>query len=200
MQLVSSLLFGVSASLDALLVGVSYGLRNIHFKAIQNLFISTVTLLGTCLSVNLGSILTPLLPSPFGGCIGSCVLILLGIYYISKWSLSSLKDRAKGRPRRSRPERPAPMAAAQVQPRLYVTEILLLSLTLSANNLGIGLSASMAGLGLAPAATATFVCSVLFLYIGNCLGRCRLLQTIGGLADPISGLLLIGLGLIQLFL
>lgn len=198
MQLVSSLLFGVSASLDALLVGVSYGLRGIHFKALQNLFISMITLLGTCLSVSLGSFLTPLLPSAMGSCIGSFILMLLGIYYISKWSLSSLKDRAPNH--LPKPERSAPAQTAQNPPRLYVTEIFLLSLTLSANNLGIGLSASMAGLGLAPAATATFVCSVLFLYIGNCLGRSRLLQMIGSLADPISGFLLIGLGIIQLFL
>ncbi len=180
MQWVTSLLFGVSASLDALLVGVSYGLRGIHFKALQNLFISTVTLLGTCLSVGLGLFLTPLLPASLGDRIGSVVLILLGIYYILK--------------------RSEPIRTAKGPSRLYVGEIFLLSLTLSANNLGIGLSASMAGLGPAPAATATFVCSVLFLYLGNCLGRSRFLQTVGGLANPISGLLLISLGLIQLFL
>lgn len=198
MQLVSSLLFGVSASLDALLVGVSYGLRGIHFRALQNLFISMITLLGTCLSVSLGGFLTPLLPSSIGGCIGSFILMLLGIYYITKWSLASLKNRAPNQ--LPKQEQSVSFTAAQSPPRLYVTEIFLLSLTLSANNLGIGLSASMAGLGLVPAATATFVCSVLFLYIGNCLGRSRLLQMIGGLADPISGFLLIGLGMIQLFL
>ena len=53
---IASLLFGISASLDALLVGISYGLRNVRIRLWQNLSISLVTLLGTCLSVGLGRI------------------------------------------------------------------------------------------------------------------------------------------------
>ena len=49
-----ALLFGVSASLDALLVGISYGIRRVRIRLWQNLAISLVTLLGTCLSVGLG--------------------------------------------------------------------------------------------------------------------------------------------------
>ena len=68
------------------------------------------------------------------------------------------------------------------------------------NNIGIGLSASMAGLPFLPAAAATFLCSVLLLLMGNRLGRSRMLGLIGHLADPISGGLLIGLALLQIFL
>ena len=53
MQLFPSLLFGISASLDALLVGISYGLRKVRIRLWQNLVISLVTLSGTCLSVGL---------------------------------------------------------------------------------------------------------------------------------------------------
>lgn len=68
------------------------------------------------------------------------------------------------------------------------------------NNIGIGLSASMAGLPLLPAAVTTLIFSVLFLLCGNQLGQSRFLRLIGNAADPISGLLLIGLGIIQLAL
>ena len=74
-----------------------------------------------------------------------------------------------------------------------------LSLTLSLNNLSAGLSASLAGLALVPAAIATFACSVLFLASGNRLGSCHGLQLAGCVAEPVSGILLIGLGLVQLF-
>lgn len=50
----ASLLFGISASLDALLVGIGYGIRGTRIKLWQNLVISLITLLGTCLSVGLG--------------------------------------------------------------------------------------------------------------------------------------------------
>lgn len=195
MLLVPSLLFGVSASLDALLVGVSFGLRGVHIRLLQNFFISLVTLLGTCLSVSLGSFLTPLLPSVISGYAGSLILMFLGVYYITKWILETVQDKTSD----YLPEaEQAVLTSAELLPScLTVPQVLVLSLTLSVNNLGIGLSASMAGLTLLPAATATGICSVLFLYLGNRLGRSPLLQLIGDLADPLSGILLIGLSLIQ---
>ena len=198
MLLVPSLLFGVSASLDALLVGVSFGLRGVHIRLLQNLFISMITLLGTCLSVGFGSFLTPLLPSVISGCAGSLILMFLGVYYITKWILASVQSKISNSSRK--PKEAALTSAEQFCSGLTITQLFLLSLTLSVNNLGIGLSASMAGLTLIPAAIATGICSVLFLYLGNRLGRSHLLQLIGNLSEPISGVLLIGLSLIQLFL
>ena len=61
-MITASLLFGISASLDALLVGVSYGIRGIRIRLWQNLAISLVTLLGTCLSVGLGHRMAAFLP------------------------------------------------------------------------------------------------------------------------------------------
>ncbi len=197
MQLLPSLLFGVSASLDALLVGTGFGLRGVHIRLWQNLFISLTALAGTCLSVSLGGLLTPLLPPMLGSCAGSLILMLLGIYYITKGVLAVLQNRT--------PECPSEktisqlISTEQAPPCLTISQVLLLSVSLSANNLGIGLSASMAGLTLLSAATATGVCSVLFLSLGNCLGRSRFPRLIGDLADPVSGLLLIVLSLIQLF-
>ena len=198
MQLVPSLLFGISASLDALLVGISYGLRGVHVRLLQNLFISLVALLGTCLSVGLGGLLVPLLPSVISRLAGSLILMFLGIYYIAKWTRTFLKNRAPQV--KANPEGSALVSTERPPGRLTAMEVMLLSFTLSVNNLGIGLSASIAGLTLIPAATATCICSILFLYLGNQLGRSRLMRLIGGLADPISGILLISLGLIQYFL
>ena len=73
-MLIASLLFGISASLDALLVGVCYGVKSIRIRLWQNLVISLVTLLGTCLSVGLGTRLAALLPGAVGDCIGSIIL------------------------------------------------------------------------------------------------------------------------------
>ena len=46
-MLIAPLLFGISASLDALLVGIGYGLRKVRIRLWQNLTISLVTLAGT---------------------------------------------------------------------------------------------------------------------------------------------------------
>ena len=198
MQLVPSLLFGVSASLDALLVGVSYGVRGVRIRLWQNLFISLVTLSGTCLSISFGSILVPLVPPLISSCAGSLILSILGIYYIVKWLFSFTGQQESDHLLDQKQS--ALKTAEQPCGCLSIAEVLFLSLSLSVNNLGIGLSASLTGLTLVPAAVATCLCSVLFLLAGNLLGQSRLLRLIGDLADPISGLLLIGLSLIQLFL
>lgn len=198
---VASLLFGISASLDALLVGISYGIRGIRVRFWQNLVISLITLLGTCLSVGLGHRLAPLLPEMISHCAGSLILILLGIYYITKWILTLLQGSPPKAPPKAQP--PHEMTSASQKesiPQLTLTEVFTLSLTLSLNNLSAGLSASLAGLTLLPTAVSTLVCSMLFLFSGNRLGQNPVLQFAGRAADPLSGALLIGLGLVQFFL
>lgn len=195
MSFLSSLLFGISASLDALLVGIGYGLRRVRIRAWQNLFISFIALLGTCISACIGSSLLPLLPPFLGSCIGSLILILLGVYYVTKWIFTLVKNRKLSCKDKGEL---IEMSAGQPLPQLSAWETLILSMTLSANNIGIGLSASMAGLPLLPSAIATFVCSLIFLLAGNRLGRSHFLQILGCAADPLSGLLLIGLGILQL--
>ena len=165
---IASLLFGISASLDALLVGMAYGIRQVRILPWQNLAISLVTLLGTCLSVGLGHRLAALLPGSMGLYAGSLVLILLGLYYISKWAMALLRGRSAAKaPAQTTKYREQ---ASGPVPCLHLSEVLTLSLTLSLNNLSAGLSASLAGLALAPTAVATLACSVLFLSCGNRLG------------------------------
>lgn len=198
MQFFPSLLFGISASLDALLVGISYGIRQVYIRLWQNLFISGVSLLGTCLSIGAGHLLLPCFPGFVSRYAGSLVLMLFGLYYIAKW-LGTLRRRR----RQSAPETDTSLntaSRAREPCSLAPGEVLALSLSLSLNNLCIGLSASLAGLTLLPAAAATFVCSLLLLFLGNRLGRSPLLQLAGCAAEPLSGILLVSLGLTQLFL
>lgn len=194
MLLISSLLFGISSSLDALLVGISLGLRKIRILFWQNLLISLITLTGTCLSVTVGKKLAPLLPELLGSYVGSIVLILLGIYYIMKWVLNLIKQR-----RKVLSNEMIQTSHTEEHPSLKIIEVLLLSFTLSINNMGMGLAASMTGLPLLPAAIVTVLCSILFLFLGNRLGKTHLLLFLRHQADPISGILLIGLGIFQFF-
>lgn len=181
----SALLFGISASLDALVVGISYGIRRIRMGWGQNLFISFVTLIGTCLSMGFGVLLLPLLPPFLGKSAGSLILILLGIYYIIKYMLQKYRKRKKTAP-------------GEIKTCLSLPEAFLLGLALSVNNMGIGLSASLAGLALWPAAAATFFCSVVFLLLGHRLGKCSLFYPVQHTAQLLSGGLLILLGALGL--
>lgn len=196
--------FGVAASLDALLVGITYGIHKIHIQLQQNIVISLITLLGTCLSILLGTGLEPILPNSLGQRIGSIILILLGAYYVIKHSITAfqkdLSDKqckealmittCESKPKN--PIFPENTALKEQLPRtLSFTESCILGFTLSLNNMGIGLSASIAGLGFRSATIVTFACSVLFLLTGNYLGCNYDFPLNEKAADPASGLLLI---------
>ncbi len=199
MQLFSSLLFGVSASLDALLMGITYGIRRVHIGILPNLLTSFITLTGTCLSVGCGSLLGPLLPASLGTWIGSAVLILYGLYYLKK-SMSRLRKKyLLSTKSENVPDFSCELTKTEHPETLSYRSALALGIALSANNMGIGLSASVAGLTLAPAAVMTILFSVAFLYLGNHLGRSCLSQRIGVAADGVSGMLLILLGLWELW-
>ena len=83
--------------------------------------------------------------------------------------------------------------------RMIIFVIMTLGCALSMNNIGIGFSASITGLPFLPASVSTFFCSFGFLAFGSRLGRSAFLQQIGEYTDPVSGLLLILLGLCQLY-
>lgn len=197
---IASLLFGISASLDALLVGVSYGIRRVRIRLWQNLLISLITLLGTCLSVEAGEWLGAFLPEAVSSRIGSFILISLGIYYIAKFVTALLRTRRRTFIQKCKTSELASVSVKECPSRLKLAEVFTLSVMLSLNNLSAGISASLAGLTLIPAAISTLFCSVLFLSAGNRLGGSPVLQFAGRAADPISGILLVGLGLVQLFL
>lgn len=195
MQIVPSLLFGISASLDSLLIGITFGIRGAHIRLWQNLIISTITLIGTSLSVGLGTRLTLLLPAALWQLLGSYILMLFGIYYIIKFMISTLKKYHSKKQ----------LTAAQTSPEgktqpsaMTLQQACILGSALSANNIGIGLSASFAGLSLLPAATVTLFFSLVFLSLGNRLGCCHLLRLTEDATNVISGLLLIGLGILEL--
>lgn len=195
MQIVPSLLFGISASLDALLVGMTFGIRGSRIRLWQNLLISFITLLGTCLSVGLGARLVTLLPVSLWNLLGSLILILFGIYYITKFMIAALE---KYHEKKQLTATQLSSGQKKNSSALTFPEACTLGCALSANNMGIGLSASIAGLTLAPAATVTLFFSLVFLFLGNRLGMRHCLRLSEHLTDLLSGLLLVGLGILEL--
>lgn len=199
MLLFSSLLFAVSASLDAFLVGLTFGIRRIHISFPKNLLISLITLAGTAFSILSGHFLSPLFAGHLTKMAGGLLLILMGIYYVIKCLLNAGRQPTEQccSPPTSVPNGEVSMQAFTGN-SLSLQESLLLGLALSANNMGIGIGASIAGLPLLPACVFTFLCSVCFLALGSRLGRMKLLKLADRYADLLCGLLLILLGLYEL--
>lgn len=188
---IPALLFGIAASFDAFLTGIIFGMRRIRIPIVYNLLISLITLLGTCVSVCAGVMVLPFLPTGTAKRLGSGILILFGIFYMIKFMLRLC---------RKCPEYQKITVAASSPRRIQPLHACTLGLTLSLNNMGMGLSASLAGLSLPAAAIVTLFFSIIFLSAGNRLGSSRLLICSQRAADPLSGLLLILLGILQLLL
>lgn len=204
MFLISSLLFGFSASIDSFIVGMTYGVKKMHISSCKNLIISTITLVGTVLSILAGSRIAPFLPERAAKAAGSMILILLGIYYIVKFILIYFKKRrtANALSANALSANALSYSAASGRPDtglLTGREAAALGLALSVNNIGIGLGASISGIRLASTAAVTFFLSILLLALGNRLGKLHFLQFAGRFADPLAGLILIVLGLYEWF-
>ena len=179
MRFFPSFIFASSVNTDAFLVGMSYGIRKIHFTLFQNLLISLISFIGTLLSLFLGRRLLFFLPDRLTACAGSILLFALGIFYICK----SLKSSENS------------LHAESIRTTLPLREVLLLGSALSLNNLGIGIGASMSGIVLLPTALITFLTSAVFLSGGNHLGSAALLRLSSRYADLLSGVMLLLLGI-----
>ena len=82
MSFLSILLFVIAASLDILVVSLAYGLKDIKIYFSSTLVITSISALGTFISMILGKFLVDLIPIKLGDIIGGLVLLLLGFYSI----------------------------------------------------------------------------------------------------------------------
>jgi len=132
-----SLLLAFSLSIDALGIGISYGLRRITFPAASKFLLALETFLMMEVFIMAGRGLALLLPSATGETLAPCFLLLFGL-----WLCLQGFRKAK--------EPPSPLASVH-QPSvcdkdasqtLDPKETLLLGFILSLDSLGVGISAS----------------------------------------------------------
>lgn len=196
MPVISALLFGISANIDTFMLGFSYGIKKQHISLLTNFFLSTITLLGTLLSIVIGLHLSTLINPEIAQIAGSIFLILLGLYYCVKY----LFTKHLGYPQQiSSPAIAAasiPSAAPTDMPStLSLSETILLGLTLTLNNAGMGIGASLAGTHVFLTLGITFFTSAFFLIAGNRLGTHFAAALSGPDTNLLSGLIIIILGL-----
>lgn len=200
MHLLSSFLFAVSANIDSFIVGMSYGIKKSGIDLLKSTIISLVTLSGTVIAILMGTEISRFLPAAVTIIIGCTLLIGLGMYYIIKASVGYIRHKRKlSEMKTSELADQANPISSSASSLLTVKEGLFLGLALSINNFGMGIGASMTGLKLIPTAIASLIVSVVFLYAGNVIGKTKMPHISDHAADFISGLILVGLGIYELF-
>lgn len=194
MNILSALLFAVSADIDVFLIGLSYGIKKQRIPLPANLCISSITFAGTLIAILAGSSLAAFVPQRAAVIAGSALLILLGLYYCLKYLVTAYPKR------RDCPKAVSDLSAAVRQEALSMSrkDMLFLGLALAVNNAAMGIGASFGGIPILLTSSLTLLLAMLFLALGNGLGTRwapACLQTCG---DLCSGIIIIFLGFVSL--
>lgn len=185
-HVLSTLVFAACSNMDSFVVGLSCGLRRVRVGWAANLLVGAITFFGTALAMLLGGRLLAFLPAFVSGMLGGCIILGIGL-----WGLAGQCG-----PRPGGRAVPQVGSAIPMAPRQAAA----LGFALTLNNVGLGVGASITGLQWVPVSLLSLVCSVVFLYAGNRLGRSRLAGAAGPAAELAASLLMVGLGLYELAL
>ena len=188
MHLLSIVLFALSSNLDSFVVGMSYGVKQVRIGLRPNLLIGGITFIGTALSMVCGKGLLRLIPVRAASILGSAVIILIGVYCLGSYLLRVVFHPA-------REERGAAAGIKLLSNRAAA----ILGIGLTVNNMGLGIGASIAGLSVFTTSLCSLLSSLLFLWSGNRLGHRLFTGGIGRYAEPAASVIIIVLGVYELF-
>lgn len=190
MLLITAFLFSLSSNLDNLIIGISYGIKEEEIPISKNIIIAIITTLGTFIAMVAGKLIEKYISNEIGNILGAVVIILMGLYFI----LVSIKE-IKGK------EKTAENFHEQVAIKVNITtkDSILLGIALASNNLGVGVAASIMGLSVFWVCLFTFITSILTILIGQEVGNHVIGKIIGKYDNLISGILLVVLGIIEIF-
>ncbi len=177
------LLFAAACNLDTVLLAMGYAVRGIRLTPARRLVIACITTLVTWLSLALGDTAALVLPAGLSAMLGGLVLVGIGAWFVLDW----LRRPAGG-------ETPPPDGPAGLWG--WVS----LAAALAVNNAGIGVAAGVSGLSPGWAALGNFLVTLGALALGRLLGNRLAGRMLGRYALPLSGALLLLLGLWEAFL
>lgn len=193
LELISAIIFSISANLDNIIIGISYGTKKFHISNERNILIALITTFVTFIAMYFGKYITLIMPASLANILGSSVLILIGLYTLFQSVLSYYITNKKKRTLNITNSPPI------VSKRISYKELFLIALTLSGNNLATGIAASIINLNIFITVISTFIFGYLFMYIGNKIGNGFISNIATKYATIISGILLVLLGIIELF-
>jgi putative sporulation protein YtaF len=214
MSILTAFLIALSCNLDNVGVGISYGARGIRLPFHTNLYIALLTAAGTCLAMVLGEKTFLLMSPEIGAILGGAILVVMGAWVIVQETFLRGRqspepppaDPGKDPTRKSHWQRllatldnPA-LADLDHSGHIDLKEGTLLGLALLLNNLPNGVAAAMIKLPVFLTTLAVGVLSLLTFWLGLGIGRHIEARWNGKWVWMTSGLILMGLGLIEIFL
>lgn len=181
MYFLSILILIISANLDVLAIGFSYGIKRRYISFLNLFIISFITLIGTLISMSLGSLIEIILPKGVANVIGGFTILVIGCYGLFKALLYNIKNKEKN------------------ILNLDYRQVIILGITLANNNFTLGIGSSIAGFGVLITSFSSFLMCFTFFYVGNRIGMYLSSKNVGILTEILSNLIMIILGFFELF-
>lgn len=194
MHFISAVLFALSANMDNVPLGIAYGIRGIKISFARNLLIALITSIGTLVSMSFGTVITLFIKKETAAIIGCSILILMGLWFIAGFFRKRLKKK-----KTAQEEESQEVGDAKKSKQMTTRQSLGLALVLMVNNMAFGIGANIAGLPIILTSICTFLCSMLLLICGIKLGLKASSERLGTYSELISGILIVILGIYELF-
>lgn len=216
MWLFSAILLAVSLSMDALGIGISYGLRKVQVATLPKVIISLISLIFTALAIGIGNVIALILPEQLAKLIGSAMLVILGATIIVQAlgnKNSSNNNKKKPTPKTwswtikslgvsIRITRTPVANDIDKAPAINVKESLYLGVALSIDSFGAGISSAVAGVNSFLVPVLVGMCQFVFLSLGlYCGSKLTAIQKLNSnFFMLLSGTILITLACVRYFL
>ncbi|AJA48575.1 putative sporulation protein [Clostridium pasteurianum DSM 525 = ATCC 6013] len=208
------LLIAIVSNTDSLAVGISYGTRNILIPFLSNILIALIGGIGTLMSMYIGKGISAILNPKIAGYMGSAIIIIVGVWICigeiknnMKKSSAEEKEKTSGTGLSSYSffgripkvlENPF-LADWDFSGYISVKESLVLGIALAVNNMANGIGAGMAGINPVITSIVAFLVSLFAIWIGIKLGHEYVHRWLGKLAAPAAGIILILIGIYEIF-
>lgn len=206
MHFLSAFLFAISANLDNLTIGVAYGIKRIKIEPESNLIIACITAIGTFLSMSLGSLFTEIISTETANLIGSSILVFVGGLFIVEFIWKEfMKKRVKAGSEVKQEKDKTWLKKSMEEGdkdgsgNIDMREAVTLAFALTVNNIGLGIAGSITGLSVFWTSVFTLLVSYVFISAGQRFGRGCLSRLFGKYATVVSGLIIFGMGIYEMF-
>ncbi len=205
--LISAFLLSFSSCLDNIVVGIAYGMKKTKIGFISNLLIAIITSFGTLVSMLFGKFIASVISVNVAQALGSAMIILIGVYFILEYFIKktayqtelSVECESDNENLCDELKNSDDYCNGKYNQKIGIKETVLLAFALTINNLGIGISASLAGVNIIATVLLTFIISILTIIAGLSMGSNLIGRLFGKFASLVSGILMLILGVIELF-
>ena len=178
--LTAAALFAAACNLDTVLLSAGFAARGVVLRRGYGLAIADLTTLITWVSLALGAGAAALLGGRPAQVLGGLVLAGMGSWFVLDWL------RRPG---------PPPEGAEEAEAAAGLRGCVALAAALAVNNAGAGVAAGVSGISPGLAAAANLLATLGALPLGRALGDRLAGRLLGRYALPLTGALLVALGL-----